>query len=230
MHVKCRILYCEEDRARALARKKSGLPVPLTTKLATSYFPWLTNLSKLPVWDHSNHNFLIGCIFLIFRGKRYGVIPVSSRAMLGSSRSACFSVNRAAVWRANKGFIRFGWIPASAVLPPEQKWADTVGRHTPRHAGSGMRDPGCHGKGHPDFTMMDSGGSAARKELSWVPWQQATDRSHRVGAWSFLIDLTQPQQKNTGSLSTVGSIAESEMTVFLQEPLPLHHASNLPWS
>lgn len=70
-----------------------------------------------------------------------------------------------------------------------------------------MRDPGCHGKGHPDFTLIDSGGSVARKELSWAPWQQATDRSRRAGAGSCLIDLTQPQQKNIGSLSTVGSIA-----------------------
>lgn len=57
-----------------------------------------------------------------------------------------------------------------------------VGHHTPRRTGSGMRDPGCHGKGHSDFTLMDSGGSVAGKELRWAPWQQATDRSHRAGA------------------------------------------------
>lgn len=42
--------------------------------------------------------------------------------------------------------------------------------------GSGRRDPGCYGKGHPDFTLMDSSDSVAEEELSWAPWQQATDR------------------------------------------------------
>ena len=40
----------------------------------------------------------------------------------------------------------------------------------------GRRDPGCHGKGHPDFALMDSSDSVAEEELSWTPWQQATDR------------------------------------------------------
>lgn len=75
---------------------------------------------------------------------------------------------------------------------------------------------------------MDSGGSVAGKELSWAPWQQATDRSPRVGARRCLIDLTQPQQKNTGSLSAVGPTGESEMTVFSQEPLLLHHTFQPP--
>lgn len=41
--------------------------------------------------------------------------------------------------------------------------------------GGGRRDPGCYGKGHPDFTLMDSSDSVAEEELSWAPWQQATD-------------------------------------------------------
>lgn len=53
-------------------------------------------------------------------------------------------------------------------------------------------------------------------------------QSPRMGARSCLIDLTQPQQKNTGSRSAVGPTAESEMTVFSQEPLLLHHTFQPP--
>lgn len=39
-------------------------------------------------------------------------------------------------------------------------------------SGSGRRDPGCYGKGHPGFTLMDSSDSVAESELSRAPWQQ----------------------------------------------------------
>lgn len=44
------------------------------------------------------------------------------------------------------------------------------------------RDPGCYGKGHPDFALMDCSDSVAEEELSWTPWQQATDRQREVDA------------------------------------------------
>lgn len=139
-------------------------------------------------WNH----FISGIQSLSFRGNTlerawtgvvlcHCVIPVTVVALLVTWKVLRVAVSQGSEQEKRKRAKIICWrlIAKQFFFVPgpsrEQNWINTAGPHPPRHRGSGRRDPGCYGKGHPDFTLMDGSDSAAEEELSWAPWQQATE-------------------------------------------------------
>lgn len=115
------------------------------------------------------------------------------------SRPGCYPAGAERCSEPASGHFPHHFYFLSVGVSSEHKWIDTAGPRPAWLRGSGRTAPGCYGKGHPDFTLMDGSDSVAESELSRAPWQQrAMNGEHGAGTWSNLIDLTQTLWENIG--------------------------------